>query len=115
MVPNDPERKPQSLNAGQRQAIMKYLDRKAGLFARLFAVVEPRVSERQAPLPVAQWRFGASLLFVGVFDLLFCIFLPSDGRRGWFVAAGCLVFFVGVWFVDRANKKLRRFTAQKDN
>lgn len=115
MNSNAAERKQQTLSASQRAAIMKILDRKAGFVARLFAVFEPHASERDAPLQVAAWRFGASLILVGIFFLGFCFFLPSDDRRWMLIGMACLVVLVGVRFVDRANKKLRCTTKQKSN
>jgi len=115
MSRGDDEQESQKLGPRERAEIFKYLDKRAGLIARLFAVFEPPVSERDAPLTVAQWRFGIALLLLGIFFLGFCFFLPNDARRWMFVAMACLVVLVGVWFADRANKKLRSTTTQKSN
>lgn len=109
------EPKLHKLSPKQRAAIYAQLDKEAGLKARLFAVLEPRILERDAPAPVTQWRFGAGLILLGIFLLQFCFFLPNDDRRWPFFGMGWLVVLVGAWFVDRAKKKLNCIGAQKAN
>jgi len=112
--PTEENGKPK-LTPEQRAKVFQLLDEKAGqsgLFRRLIRLVAPP-SERDAPLALADWRFGAGSFLVGIFFLLVCLALPHDGYRWMFFAMGWCVVLVGAWFVDRAKRKLHRNALQK--
>lgn len=55
-----------------------------------------------------RWRFGVSVVLVGTFLLSFCTYLPPDPRQGMFVAYSVILFILGLWDMDRANKGIAR-------
>ena len=55
-----------------------------------------------------RWRFGLSMVLLGVFLLIFCIFLPPDSRRVMFVIFSFVLLGLGLWDMDYGNKGIPR-------
>lgn len=55
-----------------------------------------------------RWRFGLSMVLLGIFTLALCGFLPSDSRRLLFVGCSTILLVVGLWDMDRGNKGVPR-------
>lgn len=96
------------LDDGQRAAVLRALSK----LDRPLRLLPTRESNPSGAVDAKRIRFGFGTMAVGIFLLAFCAFLPPDARRGWFIAAACLTFFVGVWHVDipsstRKNSKRR--------
>lgn len=56
-----------------------------------------------------RWQFGIATALFGIFLLIFCIFLPVDLRRGMLVGYAVILFIVGAWDMDEANKGNARY------
>lgn len=56
----------------------------------------------------ARWRFGVSMVLLGVFLLAFCNLLPQDAHRPMFVSFSLALFTLGLWDMDRGNKGVPR-------
>lgn len=52
-----------------------------------------------------QWRFSISMVLLGIFLLIFCMFLPADSRRIMFIIFSITLLIVGLWGMDKANKE----------
>ena len=84
------------LDDGQRAAVLRALSK----IDRPLRLLRPPGSNRSGTGDAKRIRFGFGTMAVGIFLLILCVFLPPDARRGWFIAAAFLTFFVGVWHVD---------------
>lgn len=84
------------LDDSQRAAVLRALSK----IDRPLRLLRPIGSNRSGTGDAKRTRFGFGTMAVGIFLLVLCAFLPPDARRGWFIAAACLTFFVGVWHVD---------------
>lgn len=52
-----------------------------------------------------RWRFSVSMVLLGIFLLIFCMFLPADSRRVMFIIFSVVLLIVGLWGMDKANKE----------
>lgn len=91
------------LNPAQAASVLRALAR----IDRPLRLARPPEGSSTSVVDTRRLRFGLGLVLTGIFLLVFCTFLPADGRRGWFVAAACIVFLVGIWHVDRPAKRER--------